>query len=145
MEPAPGATTARIAWTGTGGAFEVETKRARMRLESGADRTALSPMEAMLAAVAGCMAVDVVDILAKMRRPPTSYSVDCEGWRAGFPPRRFTRIRLTHRAAGSDLDQESVRRAVALSQEKYCSAMASLDPGIEIDNRIILKSEEAAV
>jgi putative redox protein len=91
------------------------------------------------------MAIDVVEILSKMRRPPSSYSIDCEGWRAESPPRRFTRIRLLHRAAGPALDEGSVRRAVDLSQEKYCSAMASLDPAIVVENEIVLSRKEESV
>ena len=54
-------------------------------------------MEAMLSAIAGCMAIDVVDILGKMRKTVSAYAVECEGWRRDELPRKFTRIRLTHR------------------------------------------------
>jgi putative redox protein len=145
VEEAPPNTTGTVAWTGSGQKFDITTPRAQARLESGAERISLSPMEAMLAAVAGCMAIDVVEILSKMRRPPSSYSIDCEGWRAESQPRRFTRIRLIHRAAGPALDEGSVRRAVDLSQEKYCSAMASLDPAIVVENEIVLSRKEEAV
>lgn len=143
MEEAPAATRAHLAWTGAGSSFDVRTEKAQIRLESGPGRTAISPMEAMLAALSGCMAVDVVEILTKMRQPPTSYSVECEGWRADSPPRRFTSIRLTHRVRGTGLAEASVRRAVALSQEKYCSAMSSLDPGIAVDNQIVLSNQSS--
>jgi putative redox protein len=97
-------------------------------------------MEALLIGAAGCMAVDVVDILTKMRKPPSSYSIDCQGWRADDPPRRFTRLELIHTVEGADLDEPSVRRAVTLSQERYCSAMATLDPNLVVDNRIVVRS-----
>lgn len=144
QNPAPN-TTATLAWTGSGSTFSITTSNAQSHLASGTDRTALSPMEALLTAVAGCMAVDVVDILTKMRKPPLSYSIDCEGWRAETRPRRFVRIRLTHTASGPDLDEASVRRAVDLSQETYCSAMASLDPAIVVENEIVLVAKEARV
>lgn len=127
----------RLDWEG-GHRFEASTAAGRHHLESGADRSALAPMEAMLSAIAGCMAIDVVDILAKMRRTVTAYSIDCEGWRRDERPRRFTRVRLTHHVSGSDVDEAAVARAVDLSQERYCSAMASLHPEIEVENRIEL-------
>ena len=145
MDEAPPSTTATLAWTGSGHKFDVATSHTQSGIESGTDRTALSPMEAMLTAVAGCMAVDVVDILTKMRKPPLSYSIDCQGWRAETRPRKFVRIRLTHKASGPDLDEPSVRRAVDLSREKYCSAMASLDPAIVVENEIVLADKEARV
>jgi uncharacterized OsmC-like protein len=96
-------------------------------------------MEAMLSAIAGCMAIDVVDILAKMRKAVREYTVECEGWRRDEVPRRFTRIRLTHRLCGPDLDDQSASRAVELSQTRYCSAMASLDPAIEVENVVLVE------
>ncbi len=71
-----------------------------------------------------------------MRKTVSSYAVECEGWRRDQLPRKFTRIRLTHRVSGPDVDPGSVSRAVELSQTKYCSAMASLDPAIEVENLI---------
>ncbi len=133
----------RLDWQ-AGQAFEASTAHGRHTLESGDERHALTPMEAMLSAVAGCMAIDVVDILAKMRKTVTGYSIDCEGWRRDERPRRFTRIRLTHRVTGPDVDEAGVRRAVDLSHERYCSAMASLHPEIEVEHRIELTRSAAS-
>lgn len=128
----------RLTWQG-GHRFEAATDHGRILVWSGEDRESLSPMEAMLSAIAGCMAIDVVDILGKMRRSVSRYEVACEGWRRDELPRRFTRIRLTHRISGPDLDPGSVSRAVDLSQSKYCSAMASLDPAIEVENVVTVE------
>ena len=65
--------------------------------------------------------------------------VACEGWRRDELPRKFTRIRLTHRISGPGLDAGSVSRAVELSQTKYCSAMASLDPAIAVENVVAIE------
>ena len=136
-EPTP-TNSAQLSWLG-GHRFEAKGPKAAIEIASGADRASLSPMEAMLSAVAGCMAVDVVDILAKMRKTVGSYTVECEGWRRDELPRKFTRIRLTHRVSGAGVDPGSVSRAVELSQTKYCSAMASLDPAIEVENVIAVE------
>lgn len=125
--------SSRLNWEG-GHGFELRTPQATGRIESGGDRTGVSPMEGLLSSVAGCMAMDVVDILAKMRRTLTAYQVDCQGWRRVEHPRAYTRLRFVHRLTGPDLDQASADRAVHLSATRYCSASASLDPAIEIEN-----------
>lgn len=125
--------TSRLSWLG-GRGFELRTSRATARLESGADRVGLSPMEGLLSSVAGCMAMDVVDILARMRRTLTAYEIECAGWRRDRHPRAYTKLRFVHRIFGPDLDQASAERAVRLSADRYCSASASLNPSIEIDN-----------
>ena len=123
----------RLSWQG-GHRFDLRASQATVRLESGSDRAGVSPMEALLSSVAGCMAMDVVDILAKMRRTLTAYEIECAGWRRKEHPRAYRRLRFVHRLTGPDLDQASADRAIHLSATRYCSATASLDPAIEIEN-----------
>src|SRR5690606_16392295 len=83
---------------------------------------------AMLAlALAGCMAVDVIDITQKMRVPMTGLRVVVEGDRRADPPRRYTALRQKFIATGvAPEDEPKVRRALDLSREKYCSVLHSL-------------------
>jgi putative redox protein len=136
-EPTPTNAT-RLTWQG-GHRFDAANDHGSIVVWSGQDRRSLSPMEAMLSSIAGCMAIDVVDILGKMRKSVSSYQLDCEGWRRDELPRKFTRIRLTHRLSGPGLDPGSVSRAVDLSQTKYCSAMASLDSAIAVENVVTIE------
>jgi putative redox protein len=101
------------------------------------------PVEALLLSVGGCMAIDVVSILQKMRCPPEAFSVDIEGERKPKPPQYYTKIRMVLRLTGEGLAEDKVARAVSLSREKYCSVYHSLRPDIEyeIEYRI---NEEAA-
>lgn len=80
-----------------------------------------SPMEYLLAGVAGCTAIDVLSILEKMRQPLTGLRVEISGTRADDHPKVYTHATLTYVAAG-DVDPDALARAVALSKEKYCSA-----------------------
>ena len=53
-------------------------------------------------------------------------------------PRRFISIRLTYHLEGPEEEHESrIQRALELSRDKYCSVLHSLDPGIEIDLRVV--------
>ncbi len=129
--------TATLRWQGTGFDFEGLTEGGRVPVQGGgSDRTAASPMELLLVAAAGCMAIDVVDILTKGRRAPDSYQVEIAGSRRASPPRRYTELRLRHTVRGTD--EASVRRAVNLSQEKYCSVMATLDPALPVRHEIVI-------
>jgi putative redox protein len=84
-----------------------------------------SPVQALAFAIAGCMAMDVVDILRKGRHPLTGLDVAFHGERAEEPPRRFTSVTSTFTVHG-DVPGDAVRRAIALSHEKYCSVSNSL-------------------
>jgi putative redox protein len=92
-----------------------------------------SPMEALLMALVGCMGVDVVDILRKMRVPLAGLVVRADGDRRAEPPRRFTAIRLSYRADGVPAaDREKLQRAVDLSRDTYCSVLHTLQPDLDI-------------
>jgi putative redox protein len=84
-----------------------------------------SPMQMLAIGIAGCMSMDVVEILRKGRHPVTGLVVEFHGERADTPPHRFTGIKLTFVVHG-DIPGDAVRRAIALSHEKYCSVSNSL-------------------
>lgn len=97
---------------------------------SGGVSLGVRPMEALLASLGTCTAFDVTEILAKRRTPVESYRIKVSGERADEHPRRYTRILVRHVVCGSGITQKSLARAVALSQEKYCSVSASLNADI---------------
>ena len=90
------------------------------------------PVEALLMSVAGCMAIDIVSILTKMRSAPESFSMDIEGVRHPEPPQRYESIRMTLNLSGAAVTTEKVDRAIELSREKYCSVLHSLKDDIEV-------------
>jgi putative redox protein len=93
--------------------------------------TGMRPMELLLAALAGCTAYDVVDIMNKKRQPLSSYRVETVGERAEEHPKRYTHIVVTHYASGPKVTQAALETAVQLSHEKYCSVSATLNAHIE--------------
>lgn len=84
-----------------------------------------SPVEALALGLAGCMAVDVVDILQKGRYQVTSLVAEFTGERAPEPPSRFTAITLRF-LVGTDAPAHAIQRAIDLSHEKYCSVWHSM-------------------
>jgi len=95
----------------------------------GERKDAPSPMQATLLAAMGCTASDVASMLAKMKEPVTALEIEADAERAKEAPRVFTTIRLHYRVRGDGVREESVRRAVDLSTERYCSVGAMLRRG----------------
>jgi putative redox protein len=94
-----------------------------------------SPMEAVLAALCGCTAVDVVSILQKKREELTGLTVSADAEQAPAPPRVFTKIHLTYHVHGK-VSQKAAEDAVALSKNKYCSVSKMLEKAVEISYSI---------
>lgn len=84
------------------------------------------PMDLIVAGLAGCTGMDVIDILRKKRQKVTAFEVKVRGDRAEEHPRKYTGFSLKYIITGYKVDPEAVRRAIELSETKYCSVMATL-------------------
>lgn len=95
-----------------------------------------SPMETLLAAAAACSAMDVVSILAKKKQVVESYRIEVDGVRTeeGVWPRPFASMSIRHYLSGENLDRDAVARAVELSDEKYCSVVATLRASPKVES-----------
>lgn len=92
-----------------------------------------SPMETLLLAVGGCMAIDVLVILEKSRVPVTSLALVAEGMRAETDPKRYESLTLAYEIEGPETEhQAKVDRAIELSKEKYCSVLHTLRPDLDV-------------
>lgn len=121
---------------GDGLRFEAEFPRGTIVMESGATATHPNPVQFLMTSLAACMGVDVVGILRKKRLKLTSYAIEMKGERAETPPRRYTRITLTHRIVGQAIPRKAVEDAIQLSTDTYCSVHHTLRPDLPVDNVI---------
>ena len=87
-----------------------------------------TPVEALLASAAACSAMDVVGILQKKRLTIDEYRIVVDWDRASGPgyPRPVTAVRIKHILKGPDLDEGAIEQAVSLSDERYCTVIATL-------------------
>jgi putative redox protein len=104
--------------------------------ESGGSGVGPSPVETVLMALAGCSGMDVVGILRKTRAPLEGLTISATAERAAEHPRVFTAIHLRYAAWGRGLTAEQVSKAVALSEDKYCSVSAMLRKTASITHEI---------
>src|SRR5262245_54977571 len=120
---------------GEGLRFSATTgSRQRTVIDSGRGLVAPSPVETLLIAVGGCIAMDVISIMRKKRQRVTGYEVEVTGERRTEHPRAFTRIDILHRLRGHDLSAKAIEESIEVAK-KYCSVQASLDPSIPVTSR----------
>jgi putative redox protein len=135
-----GSAALRVEWQGERRFEAIAPDGGRMRIDC-AREVAPGPMDALLAALASCAAIDVTEILAKRRTPARALHVHVQHTRAAEPPRRLTSAHL-HFVADTDSAIVHVERAIALVLEGYCSVSASLDPSIPITYDVELQTTE---
>ena len=107
--------------------------------DGGGNNLAPRPMEMMLVSAGGCSAYDVVLILKRGRHEVTRCQVSVQGERAETDPKVFTKIHFVFTVTGKNLPEKAVERAVALSHEKYCSAVAMLEKSAVITHAYVIQ------
>lgn len=120
--------------SGSGFSVPVDTTSKNGGADSGP-----SPMELVLLGLGGCTAMDVISILKKKRQEVTSFEILLHADRSAEHPRVFTNITLEFVVTGHDVDEEAVKRAVELSETKYCSVSAMLSKSVAIFTKVTVK------
>ncbi len=92
----------------------------------------MKPSELILSALAGCTAVDVINILAKKRTPLSHLEVQLSAEQDSDPPWTFRKIYMKFFVKGDGLTEKDVKGAIDLSEEKYCSVATTLKGVAEI-------------
>jgi putative redox protein len=103
------------------------------------------PTEALLLSLAGCMGIDIVTILTKMRIGLTEFRMEIAGERNPTPPQYYKTIEIVLHIAGKNIDPVKVERAIALSRDKYCSVYNSLRPDMKLNVRYVLEKENPSL
>ena len=129
-----------VSWKKEGLLFEGVTAHGRVDLASSLDEPGqgATPMELLATALAGCTGMDVVSILQKMRQPLEALRVEVRGEKAEEHPKRFTALEVVYYLKGA-LDEKKVRRAIELSETKYCPVEATLRPAVALSSRYVLE------
>jgi putative redox protein len=92
--------------------------------EVGGEDKGPRPKELMLASLAGCTGMDVISILNKMKVNVENFSIDIEAEVTEEHPKHYTSMHIIYKFKGKDLDYDKLKKAVDLSQDKYCGVSA---------------------
>lgn len=125
--------TSTVRWIGGKQFIGVDSTHHSVVISTADENVGMKPTELMLAALASCTAVDVVEILQKKRLALTGLEIEVNGEQDQENPWPFRKIHLIYRLRGQNLDAGSVEQAIRLSEEKYCSVAATLRGVAEID------------
>jgi putative redox protein len=94
--------------------------------------SAVHPGELILLGLAGCTGMDVISLLQKMRVEVSGFEVQVEAEPAKEHPKWWEKIHLTYVVEGKDVPEDKLKKAINLSQDKYCSVSATLRNKVEI-------------
>ncbi|WP_338553331.1 OsmC family protein [Paenibacillus sp. KS-LC4] len=105
----------------------------------GGDGQGATPMELLLAGLAGCIGIDITMIMDAFLGSISSIEIDAEGTRKEEMPKGFTAIDLIFKVNG-DVPDYRIWKAIELGKEKYCAVSDSLKADIRY--RLVLNGVE---
>ncbi len=121
-------------------AFETEVNGHKMIIDAdesvGGKNLGPRPKPFMLMALAGCTGMDVVAILKKMKVDFEDLSVSVEGDMTEEYPKHYKSMHVVYTVKGKDISYDKVKKAVELSEEKYCGVSAVYKKAIELSSEI---------
>lgn len=106
--------------------------------KGGGEGKGLTPKQLLLTSLAGCTAMDVISILSKMKVVPEYFNIKIESQTNNEHPIYFKQIKLIYQFRGEGLPVEKLKKAVSLSQEKYCGISYMLGKAAELSFEVEL-------
>jgi putative redox protein len=92
----------------------------------------LSPMQLLLAAIAGCTGEDILSILKKKRVEMSEMQIRVRGKRADDYPKIWTQIHIVYLIWSRNIKPKDIEQAIQLSTNKYCSVGIMLEKSAKI-------------
>ncbi len=108
--------------------------------ERGGENAGPRPKPLMLASLGGCSGLDVIGILKKMKIRPDYFNMRIEAEQTEELPKRYHKINIIYEFRGDNLPMEKLKRAIELSQDKYCGVSAVYKKSIDISYEISILS-----
>jgi len=124
-------------------AFEAEVNGFKITIDAdeavGGENRGPRPKALTLVSLAGCTSMDVISILRKMRVEPEHFNVEVEGELTEEHPKYYHKIHVKYIFRGKDLPEDKIKKAVNLSEDRYCGVSELLRKGAEITSEIVIE------
>ncbi len=130
-----------VNWTG-GMGFSTEINGHKLLVDAnsevGGNDNGPRPKALMLLALAGCTGMDVVSILKKMRVEIEDFDIAVDADMTEEHPKVYSKMHITYKFKGNNLPMDKLKKAVDLSQDRYCGVSAMFKKAMELSFSIVI-------
>jgi putative redox protein len=103
-------------------------------LDSGGTDKGFRPTKLLLMSLATCTGMDVISILKKKHAQVTGFEISVKAEANDEYPKKYNQMHVEYVLHGKDLLDEDVKRAILLSEEKYCIIRNTLAPSVVLSS-----------
>ena len=119
--------------------FDIHQHNKTIRIDAASEEvsTGVRPKALILSSLAGCTAIDVIELLRKMRVQFSEFRIEVSGELTEEHPKIYHTVYLTYFIKlEKEEDQNKMERAVSLSQETYCGVSAMVKKFAELKVKV---------
>ena len=127
-------------------AFDVELNGHHFTIDAdeqvGGEDRGPRPKALMLSSLGGCTGMDVVSILQKMKVTKYDLIIDVTGEPTNVHPKVYHTITIEFKFTGSNLPESKIKKAVELSETRYCGVSEMLRKTVKLITIIYINGEK---
>jgi putative redox protein len=109
--------------------------------ESGGEGHGFRPVKLVLVGLGGCTGMDIIWILKRQRQEVTGLEMNVTGTRRKKDPMYYEGIQIEYVLRGRNLRESAVKRAIELSEQKYCSVRGIFRPEVKVTTSYRIEQE----
>jgi putative redox protein len=109
--------------------------------ESGGEGHGFRPVKLVLVGLGGCTGMDVIWILKRQRQEVTGLEMNVTGTRRKKDPMYYEAVQIEYVLRGRNLRESAVKRAIELSEQKYCSVRGIFRPEVKVTTSYRIEQE----
>ena len=106
-------------------------------VDGGGNDEGPSPKKLMLVSLAGCTGIDIVSILNKMKVSFSDLSIDITATLGKDHPKIYKKVKMIYNIKIAETEQHKMKKAVKLSEEKYCGVSAMFRAFAKVEHEIV--------
>jgi len=109
--------------------------------EGGGEGRGFRPVKLVLVGLGGCTGMDIIWILKRQRQDVTGLEMNVTGTRRKKDPQYYEAVQIEYVVRGRNLREPAVKRAIELSEQKYCSIRGIFRPEVKVTTSYRIEQE----
>jgi putative redox protein len=109
--------------------------------ESGGEGHGFRPVKLVLVGLGGCTGMDIIWILKRQHQEVTGLEMKVTGTRRKKDPMYYETVQIEYVVRGRNLRESAVKKAVELSEQKYCSVRGIFRPDVKVTTSYRIEQE----